>query len=144
MFSKKNSKEEETPKKEEQKQPESHQSASVYLVNDAIEDFAKRGGFDDLIGMGKPLEVPEGDVLSSVLKNANYLPPWIELRKEIAAEMKFLIGKMNHLGPAEVESNIESINEKIKNFNKKVPNPVLQKGFVSVQTLESKYENYWR
>ena len=142
MFSKKDSQDEKAPKKKEHP-PESHQSPSGYLVNDAIEDFAKRGGFDDLVGMGKPLEVPEGDVLSSVLKNANYLPPWIELRKEIATEMKLLIEKMNHVSPAELESGIELINEKIKIYNRKVPNPVLQKGFVSEQTLETKHENHW-
>lgn len=143
MFSKKDSQDEKTPKKKEHS-PELHQSPSVYLVNDAIEDFAKRGGFDDLTGMGKPLDVPEGDVLSGVLKNANYLPPWVELRKEIAAEMKLLIESMNHISPTEVEIRIGLLNEKIKNYNKKVPNPVLQKGFVSEQTLETKYENHWR
>lgn len=143
MFSKKDSQDEKATKKKEHP-PESHQSPSVYLVNDAIEDFAKRGGFDDLAGMGKPLEVLEGDVLSSVLKNANYLPPWVELRKEIATEMKLLIERMNHDTPADVETKIELLNEKIKNYNKKVPNPVLQKGFVSEQTLETKYENHWR
>ncbi|WIV18365.1 DUF1992 domain-containing protein [Paenibacillus polygoni] len=143
MFSKKEPKDKEA-QKQEKHQPESHQSPSVYLVNDAIEDFAKRGGFDDLAGMGKPLKVPEGDALSGVLKNANYLPPWVELRKEIAEEMKLLIHKMNHINPGEVEIEIELLNEKIKNYNKKVPNPVLQKGFVSEQTLEIKYENHWR
>ena len=143
MFSKKDSQDEKAHKKKEHP-PESHQSASVYLVNDAIEDFAKRGGFDDLTGIEKPLEVLEGDVLSSVLKNANHLPLWVELRKEIATEMKLLIDKMNLVSPAEVEIEIELLNKKIKNYNEKVPNPVLQKGFVSEQTLETKYENHWR
>ncbi|WP_211747471.1 DUF1992 domain-containing protein [Paenibacillus sp. Marseille-Q4541] len=143
MFFKKDQQDANQPKEEKQL-PETHQSARVYLVNDAIEDFAKRGGFDDLEGMGKPLDIQEGDVLSGVLKNANYLPAWIELRKEIAAEMKLTMEKMGHSDPPVVESEIEIINEKIKNYNKKVPNPVLQKGFVSRENIETKYENHWQ
>lgn len=147
MFFKKDQQEAKQSKEERKEQPlpkEEYQRPSVYLVNDAIENFAKRGGFDDLKGMGKPLQVPEGDVLSGVLKNANYLPPWIDLRKEIAEEMKLLIQKMPQLTSSVCETEIDLINEKIKTFNKKVPNPILQKGFVSADTLETKYENHWK
>ncbi len=60
------------------------------LAEQRIQDAIKRGEFDDLPGKGKPLQledlshVPEELRLAyKVLKNAGFLPPEVELLREI-------------------------------------------------------------
>jgi hypothetical protein len=60
------------------------------IVEDRIKKAQRRGEFDDLPGAGKPLEltddrhIPEDLRLAyKILKNADFLPPEIELKKEI-------------------------------------------------------------
>jgi hypothetical protein len=60
------------------------------IVEDRIKKAQRRGEFDDLPGAGKRLEltddrhIPEDLRLAyKILKNADFLPPEIELKKEI-------------------------------------------------------------
>lgn len=60
------------------------------IVEDRIRQAQRRGDFDELPGAGQRLEfsedqhIPEDLRLAyKILKNADYLPPEIELRKEI-------------------------------------------------------------
>ena len=58
-----------------------------------IQEAMKRGEFDNLSGMGKPLAMNEDlsgvptetRMAYKVLKNAGFIPPELELRKEIAS-----------------------------------------------------------
>ncbi len=68
---------------------------SANHLDDIFSDFVSKGGMENLKGAGKPLDVPDGDVLNSVLKTANYLPPWLELQKQIRAGMSDLIQQMD-------------------------------------------------
>jgi hypothetical protein len=60
------------------------------LVESRIREAMERGDFDDLPGAGKPL-LPEEDgfvpeemrMAYKILKNAGYIPPEIELRRDI-------------------------------------------------------------
>ena len=60
------------------------------IVEKRIKEAAEKGEFDDLPGKGKPLDldddsrIPEDCRLAyKILKNANCLPPELELKKEI-------------------------------------------------------------
>ena len=60
------------------------------IVEERIREAQKAGAFDGLTGQGKPLELKEDGwvpaelrVAYRILKNANLLPPEVELRKEI-------------------------------------------------------------
>ena len=62
------------------------------IAEERIREAMENGEFDNLPGMGRPLEledlsnVPEEyRAAYKVLKNAHILPPEVELRKEIAA-----------------------------------------------------------
>ncbi|MCK4728177.1 MAG: DUF1992 domain-containing protein [Desulfobacterales bacterium] len=64
-----------------------------------IEEAIRDGVFDDLPGAGKPLEleddshVPEDlRIAYKILKNANFVPPEVSLRKEIAKAEDLLAG----------------------------------------------------
>src|SRR4051812_646110 len=61
------------------------------IVEEQIRDAQQKGEFDDLAGQGKPLVTNdeetalEGDLKMAhhILKNADALPLWIEMNKEI-------------------------------------------------------------
>lgn len=65
-------------------------------IDRAIRAAQQRGDFDDLPGAGKPLQIysnplaPEWDAASGLLKDAGVAPFWVELDKEILAEVAAL------------------------------------------------------
>ncbi|QOT10797.1 MULTISPECIES: DUF1992 domain-containing protein [unclassified Paenibacillus] len=128
---------EENQQKEKEQRP---MSTSSGLLESAIDKFAREGGFDDLPLKGKPIKIEDGDVLTSIMKNANYQPAWVELRKEIAADIKRLLDRPEPNAVPEAE--VEAINQKIMKYNRIVPNPQLQKGLLSGVHLHAAYEKW--
>jgi len=65
------------------------------IAEQKIQEAIEEGKFDDLPGKGKPL-APDDDLVTpphlrmahKILKNANALPEWVQLRKDIADERK--------------------------------------------------------
>lgn len=123
--------------KEKERRPMSTGSG---LLESAIDKFAREGGFDDLPLKGKPIRIEDGDVLTSIMKNANYQPAWVELRKEIAADIKRLLDLQEPNAIPEAE--VEAINQKIMKYNRIVPNPQLQKGLLSGIHLQAAYDKW--
>ena len=69
------------------------------IIEEKIKEAQERGDFDNLPGKGQPLcledenRIPEDLRLShKILKNANCLPPELELRKEIRQMTDLLSG----------------------------------------------------
>ncbi|MEC0240211.1 DUF1992 domain-containing protein [Paenibacillus dokdonensis] len=122
------------------KKEKNRMSTSGGLLESAIDEFAQNGGFDDLPGKGKPIKIEDGDVLTGIMKNANYQPAWIELRKEIAADLKRITDRSGKNSLMEAE--LETINQKIRKYNRLVPNPLLQKGLVSGMNLHTAYDKW--
>ncbi|WP_136605381.1 DUF1992 domain-containing protein [Paenibacillus dokdonensis] len=122
------------------KKEKNRMSTSGRLLESAVDEFALNGGFDDLPGKGKPIKIEDGDVLTGIMRNANYQPAWIELRKEIAADLK-RITERSGLNPL-MEAELEPINQKIRKYNRLVPNPLLQKGLVSGMNLHTAYDKW--
>ena len=105
------------------------------IVEDRILRAQRDGEFDNLAGTGKPLELPNDGCVAEdlrlahkILKNADCLPPEIELKKEIrrtedllagiedAAEkyrtlkkLNFLIMKLNTLRNAPINREIPQL-----------------------------------
>lgn len=117
-----------------------HMSTSSGLLESAIDKFAREGGFDDSPLKGKPIKIEDGDVLTGIMKNANYQPAWVELRKEIAADIKRLLERPETTAIPETE--LEAINQKIIKYNRMVPNPQLQKGLLSEVNLHAAYDKW--
>ena len=91
------------------------------IVEEIIREAQERGDFDDLPGRGEPLKmeddrhIPEDLRLAhKILKNAGYLPPEVELKKEIR-KMEDLLESI----PDEKERYrwIRKINYKIMQLN---------------------------
>lgn len=69
------------------------------IVEERILDAQRKGEFDNLSGAGKPLDledsgsVPEDlRIAYKILKNADYIPPELELKKEIRKTEELLAG----------------------------------------------------
>lgn len=69
------------------------------IVEERIQQALKRGDFDNLPGCGRPLEltddrhIPEDLRLAyKILKNADYLPAEVELKKQIRTTEDLLAG----------------------------------------------------
>lgn len=69
------------------------------IAEERIREAIERGEFDDLPGKGKPLDLDDDSHLPQdirlsykILKNANCLPPELELRKEIRTTEELLSG----------------------------------------------------
>jgi DnaJ homolog subfamily C member 28 len=66
------------------------------LIEDLIQDGQDRGAFENLRGKGKPLDLKrshfgaEWAMAHSIMKENKVLPPWIEKRNQIVAEIDFL------------------------------------------------------
>ena len=71
----------------------------VKIVEERIRRAQKKGVFENLEGSGKPLDLLDDQMVAEelrltykILKNADYLPPEIELKKEIQQTEELLSG----------------------------------------------------
>ncbi|WP_096435002.1 DnaJ family domain-containing protein [Alteribacter populi] len=103
----------------------------------------KLGDFEYLEGKGKRLsrDVLEGDVLDRTIKSANFVPEWVQKRKDILVEMKNVIELRPHLDDQELEEKIDQVNALVRKYNRKCP-PVMQRGLVSEKNLEDRYKSW--
>jgi DnaJ family protein C protein 28 len=126
------------------------------LVEDQIREAMARGEFANLPGAGKPLDLAENPytpeelrLAYKILKDSGYAPLWIELHKEIEADIAAtgrLVENYRQLAasdrPLETTlaylrdtyvQRLAEINEKIRSFNLLVPIARLQKPLFVVE-----------
>lgn len=91
------------------------------IAEEKIAEAIKRGEFDNLPGAGKPLKLdddshipPELRVSYRILKNAGFLPPEIEMRKEIRT-LRELLGRLEE--GEEKSRKLRELNYKIMKLN---------------------------
>ncbi len=99
------------------------------IVEERIRRAQKRGDFENLSGAGKPLELQdEGHVAEElrlaykILKNAECLPPEIEIKKEIQRTEELLAGMRD---TAEKYRILKKLNFLIMKLNTMRPKSVL-------------------
>ena len=81
------------------------------IAEKRIQKAMERGAFDNLPNRGKPLNLdsdswipPDLRMAYKVLKNAGFVPPEVELRKEILS-LRELIDTTNELQPGSIGIN---------------------------------------
>ncbi len=97
------------------------------LIGEILENAGEKA---DYKGKGKPLskEYLEMDTFQhfqKIAKDAGYLPPWLELQKEISQRVH----------SCKTQNDIDVINEKIKKHNRICPTQ-MQKKLISLDGLE--------
>lgn len=114
------------------------------IVEEQIREAEQNGEFDDLAGQGKPLTYDdeetalEGDLKMAhhILKNANALPFWIELDKEIRARQDHCRDLLEQIRAAaspavrrrlieDYRDEAKAVNDHILHFNCICPAPHL-------------------
>ncbi|KIL35449.1 hypothetical protein SD71_14100 [Cohnella kolymensis] len=101
----------------------------------------KKGAFDHLPGKGKPIEVPDGDITNSILKNANFLPDWLTLQHEIRDDLQKL-ARDERRDNSMIERILQGINIKIGKYNNLVPSTVLQKRKLTTENWKQQIDNW--
>jgi len=99
------------------------------IVEQRIRDALKKGEFDNLAGSGKPLVFEDNSNVSEelrlaykILKNADCLPPEVELKKEINQTKELLSGMKE---TADKYSLIKKLNFLIMKLNSIRNTPVM-------------------
>jgi hypothetical protein len=99
------------------------------IVEQRIQQAIKSGEFDNLPGSGKPLVFGNDDNISEelrlaykILKNADYLPPEVELKKEINQTKELLSGMKE---TADKYSLIKKLNFLIMKLNSIRNTPIM-------------------
>lgn len=114
------------------------------IVEEQIRDAQQKGEFNNLAGEGKPLvsndeeTALEGDLRMAhhILKNADALPLWIEINKEITAQQEFcrtLLARIADMPQshrrrklvADYRTAAKALNDRILHFNCICPAPHL-------------------
>lgn len=104
------------------------------IVEDAIKRAMEAGEFDNLTGMGRPIQwndnpfaPAEMKLVDDLLKKNDLLYPWMEQRKEIDRLINELKEKINiyrdndNLNEMDLSHQIAVINKKIFDYNLSVP-----------------------
>ncbi|MCM3740093.1 DUF1992 domain-containing protein [Oceanobacillus luteolus] len=105
------------------------------LIGEILEASGEKDNFN-YEGKGKPLskdylKMDTFQHFQKIAKDAGYLPPWLELQKEIS--------QLVH--SCETEKHVKAINKKINKYNKSCP-PSMQKNLISLDELDAA-KNIW-
>ncbi|WP_165452834.1 DnaJ family domain-containing protein [Paenibacillus thalictri] len=113
------------------------------MADEAYDDFVQRGGLKHLPGLGKPLVIPTGDVLDSILKKSGAAPPWVMLRQATKKEIEEVI-QLLEKNPQQplIDELIVLINEKIEELNHQAPSLALHRAKVSRATIQERYKQW--
>lgn len=114
-------------------------SSNKNWMDQIFEEFEQAGGLQDLTGKGKPIpeQALQGDVFQSILKNANYVPTWVE-QQQLICNLLLKSVQSHDAGHLDTcEALIATINDEIRKYNRSCP-PIMQRGLVSIDTLRDK------
>lgn len=147
---------------EDRPQPQHGMNAWNRLVDQRIQDAMAQGLFDNLRGMGQPLNLNDDAFVPQELKMAfrmlrsNGLAPlWIEMNKEIRADIERLQRLLAHVHSRwdclntlqrehlrqEYEARIKDINSKVLSYNIMAPSIQVHLHFLIVEDELAKFDN---
>jgi DnaJ homolog subfamily C member 28 len=153
------------PADEQQAAPKSRSSRRAPgdwqgLVEQRIQDGMERGLFDNLRGMGQPLNLDEDQFVPDdmkmafrMLRSTGLAPLWVELNKEIREDIARLerfrahVHSREQLNPIEREhlreqylARVQEINGKIMNYNIAAPSSQVHFGLLIVAEELAKFD----
>jgi Domain of unknown function (DUF1992) len=126
-------------------QPQVPRKLSPDWMEDVVTRYEQEGGFANLEGKGKPLDL-SGDnsfegMVNRIFKDAGALPRWVQLQREICSDLEKAV-ELKQM-QSDIEPQLHRINEKIRQYNAACPSALLQKPLVHSEGLEQALER-WR
>ncbi|WP_379969685.1 DnaJ family domain-containing protein [Ectobacillus sp. sgz5001026] len=115
------------------------------LIDQIIKDSKMDEEVKKIPGFGKPFPNSffSGDVYSNFLniaKDAGYLPPWINLQKEIREKIASTLQMMEQNAmESTIKDAMDEINVKITKYNEICP-PSMQRGRISLENIADRYK----
>ncbi|MDF2937181.1 MAG: hypothetical protein K0Q90_2554 [Paenibacillaceae bacterium] len=120
------------------------QTQLAHWLDEKYEEFVAGGGLDRLPGKGKPLTVPTGDVMNTILKQAGVPHPWVLLRltiKESIEDILYLV-KRTPDDPS-IDQQLSELNKRIVQYNLESPSLALHRRKLTRENLYVELEK-WR
>lgn len=119
------------------------QAQLVHWLDEKYEEFVAGGGLDRLPGKGKPLNIPTGDVLHTILKQAGVPHPWVLLRltiKESIEDILHLI-KRTPEDPS-IDEQLAELNKRIVQYNLESPSLALHRRKLNRDNILAELEKW--
>lgn len=146
------------PLPEEEPRPTIPLPAEIYVDQDAVsagqtqlahwldekyEEFVAGGGLDRLPGKGKPLTIPTGDVMNTILKQAGVPHPWVLLRLTIKESMEDILYLLKHSpdDPA-IDEQLAELNKRIVQYNLASPSLALHRRKLTRENIPAELEKW--
>lgn len=120
------------------------QTQLAHWLDEKYEEFVAGGGLDRLPGKGKPLTVPTGDVMNTILKQAGVPHPWVLLRltiKESIEDILYLL-KRTPDDPS-IDGQLAELNKRIVQYNVESPSLALHRRKLTRENIAVELEK-WR
>lgn len=119
------------------------QSQLAHWLDEKYEEFVAGGGLDQLPGKGKPLTIPTGDVMNTILKQAGVPHPWVLLRltiKESIEDILYLL-KRTPDDPA-IDGQLAELNKRIVQYNLESPSLALHRRKLTRENIVAELEKW--
>jgi Domain of unknown function (DUF1992) len=111
-----------------------------FIAERKIQEAMEEGAFDQLEGMGEPLDLREDPFEDSslrmahrLLKNNGFAPAWIQESKEIEIESRLLRAR-TEVSIDDFRSRVDALNRRILAFNLKAPALSLHKQLFEISS----------
>jgi hypothetical protein len=114
-----------------------------HWLDEKYEEFVQSGGWDRLPGRGKPVSIPTGDVMTTILKNANVPHPWVLLRLTIQESIEETMHLLRR-SPEDplIEEQLLDINKRIIQYNHESPSLTLHRRKITRENIEREFERW--
>jgi hypothetical protein len=120
------------------------QTQLAHWLDEKYEEFVAGGGLDRLPGKGKPLTVPTGDVMNTILKQAGVPHPWVLLRLTIKESIEDILHLLKRApDDPSIDAQLAELNKRIVQYNVESPSLALHRHKLTRENIAAELEK-WR
>lgn len=120
------------------------QTQLAHWLDEKYEEFVAGGGLDRLPGKGKPLTVPTGDVMNTILKQAGIPHPWVLLRLTIKESIEDILHLLKRTpDDPSIDEQLAELNKRIVQYNVESPSLALHRRKLTRENIAAELER-WR
>ncbi len=119
------------------------QTQLAHWLDEKYEEFVAGGGLDRLPGKGKPLTVPTGDVMNSILKQAGVPHPWVLLRLTIKESIEDIVHLLKRTpDDPSIDGQLAELNKRIVQYNVESPSMALHRRKLTRENITVELEKW--